>query len=108
MNIFRSKLPHVQFHNDNLGGVNYQLLKEQEQEQEQEGGEDMPNRKRTSTFQDYIEPFYMQEAISYNPLDKETTFSSTSAHYKSDTQSPFKSKDNSSRNNVLDIDEQFR
>lgn len=23
MNIFRSKLKHVQFHNDNLGGVNY-------------------------------------------------------------------------------------
>ena len=23
MNIFRSKLQHVQFHNDNLGGVNY-------------------------------------------------------------------------------------
>ena len=23
MNIFRSKLRHVQFHNDNLGGVNY-------------------------------------------------------------------------------------
>ncbi len=27
MNIFRSKLKHVQFHNDNLGGVNYESLK---------------------------------------------------------------------------------
>lgn len=26
MNIFRSKLRHVTFHNDNLGGVNYQEL----------------------------------------------------------------------------------
>lgn len=30
MNIFRSKLKHVEFHNDNLGGVNYELLKAQQ------------------------------------------------------------------------------
>jgi len=27
MNIFHSKLKHVQFQNDNLGGVNYENLK---------------------------------------------------------------------------------
>jgi len=30
MNIFRSKLKHVTFHNDNLGGVNYQQLNDQQ------------------------------------------------------------------------------
>ena len=36
MNIFRSKLRHVQFHNDNLGGVNYEALKLQQEQQEAE------------------------------------------------------------------------
>lgn len=31
MNIFRSKLKHVQFQNDNLGGVNYQQLQERQE-----------------------------------------------------------------------------
>ena len=31
MNIFRSKLQHVQFQNDNLGGVNYEVLKQQQE-----------------------------------------------------------------------------
>ena len=30
MNIFRSKLKHVQFQNDNLGGVNYQELQQEQ------------------------------------------------------------------------------
>lgn len=54
MNIFRSKLKHVQFHNDNLGGVNYESLKQQQEDS------DHSNRKRRSTFQDYIVPFYTQ------------------------------------------------
>jgi hypothetical protein len=55
MNIFRSKLKHVTFQNDNLGGVNYETLKGQ-----QEGMLENSNRKRRSTFQDYIAPFYAQ------------------------------------------------
>lgn len=36
MNIFRSKLQHVQFQNDNLGGVNYEVLQKQQEGQEGE------------------------------------------------------------------------
>jgi len=32
MNIFRSKLKHVQFQNDNLGGVNYEALQLQQEQ----------------------------------------------------------------------------
>lgn len=103
MNIFRSKLPHVQFHNDNLGGVNYELLKQQ-----QIGSEDHPsNRKRRSTFQDYISPLFIQEPTSetyYSINEKQTNFSSTSAKFKSETQSPLKTQENSSLNNFMDID----
>jgi hypothetical protein len=105
MNIFRSKLRHVQFHNDNLGGVNYQYL-QQQQEQDEEG----PNRRRRSTFQDYIVPFYQEPtAISFHdPPPHHDSFSSSSAKYKSDTYSPKRTKENSSVNNLIDIDEQFR
>ena len=41
-------------------------------------------------------------------MDNESTFSSTSAKYKSETKSPVKSKENSSLNNFMDVDEQFR
>ncbi len=105
MNIFRSKLSHVQFHNDNLGGVNYEFL-----QQQQDSGEDSSaNRKRRSTFQDYIVPFQEPTAHTYyNFNEQETTFSSTSAKYKSETRSPKRTKENSSLNNLMDIDEQFR
>jgi hypothetical protein len=106
MNIFRSKLKHVQFQNDNLGGVNYESLKQQQIEDDF-----AHNRKRRSTFQDYIVPFYTQEPSTQNYYDfvqKDHDQSSTSAKYKSETLSAKKSKDNSSFNNFMDIDEQFR
>ena len=84
MNIFRSKLKHVQFHNDNLGGVNYESLKQQ-QLQNSEDLLDNSNRKRRSTFQDYIVPFYAQEPLAetyYSFLEKDHDVSSTSAKYK--------------------------
>jgi hypothetical protein len=60
MNIFRSKLKHVEFQNDNLGGVDYASLKYQQAE-----GQDLAlNRKRTSTFQDYIAPYSSQETVA--------------------------------------------
>lgn len=108
MNIFRSKLKHVQFHNDNLGGVNYESLKEQQDSQEDPFGS---NRKRRSTFQDYIAPIYAQEPAAqsyYNFVEKDHDLSSTSAKYKSESMSAKKSKENSSLNNFMDIDEQFR
>lgn len=106
MNIFRSKLKHVQFQNDNLGGVNYESLKQQQIQDDS-----AHNRKRRSTFQDYIVPFYTQEPSAQNYYDfvqKDHDQSSTSAKYKSETLSAKKSKDNSSFNNFMDIDEQFR
>lgn len=89
MNIFRSKLKHVQFHNDNLGGVNYESLKQQQEDT------DHSNRKRRSTFQDYIVPFYTQEPLGesyYSFLEKDYDQSSTSAKYKSESLSAKKSK----------------
>lgn len=110
MNIFRSKLKHVQFHNDNLGGVNYESLKQQQLDP-LHLDPDSSNRKRRSTFQDYIAPFYAQEPLAesyYSFLEKDYDQSSTSAKYKSESLSAKKSKDNSSFNNFMDIDEQFR
>jgi hypothetical protein len=109
MNIFRSKLKHVQFHNDNLGGVNYESLKQQQLDNSEQFIDH--NRKRRSTFQDYIVPFYAQEPLAetyYNFLDKDHDQSSTSAKYKSESLSAKKSKESSSFNNLMDIDEQFR
>jgi len=57
MNIFRSKLKHVEFQNDNLGGVDYESLKYQQEEGEEAVSS---NRKRRSTFQDYIAPYCSQ------------------------------------------------
>lgn len=50
MNIFRSKLKHIQLQNDNLGGVDYENLKEQEQQHEM-------RRPRRSTYQDHSHAF---------------------------------------------------
>jgi len=104
MNIFRSKLKHVQFQNDNLGGVNYEAL--QLQQEQQDNTEHSP--KRRSTFQDYITPFYSYEPTSQNYfefIDKDHDQSSTSAKYKSESLSAKKSKEEStSLNNFLDID----
>ena len=101
MNIFRSKLKHVQFHNDNLGGVNYQYL-QQQQEYEEEG----PNRPRRSTFQDYIVPYHQEPTvISFQEsTSKHEAFSSNSGKFKSETHSPKRTKENSSINNLMDID----
>jgi hypothetical protein len=44
----------------------------------------------------------------YSFLEKDHDQSSTSAKYKSESLSAKKSKDNSSFNNFMDIDEQFR
>ena len=55
MNIFRSKLKHVEFQNSNLGGVNYSDLKQQQKLYESNPNPyDEINRRRRSTFQDYI------------------------------------------------------
>lgn len=45
----------------------------------------MTNRKRRSTFQDYIVPFYGNETSQayYNFVEKDHDLSSTSAKYKS-------------------------
>lgn len=69
------------------------------------------NRKRRSTFQDYIAPFYAQEPMAetyYSFLEKDHDLSSTSAKYKSESLSAKKSMENSSFNNFMDVDEQFR
>ena len=82
MNIFRSKLKHVQFQNDNLGGVNYQQL----QEKQEWAPSTDSHRKRRSTFQDYIVPFYSQEPThqTYYQAEKDSGHESTSAaRYKS-------------------------
>ena len=86
MNIFRSKLKHVQFQNDNLGGVNYQSLKQQQQLQETPFSYEQSNRKRRSTFQDYIVPIHPQQLIPqnyYSFVEKDYDLSSTSDKYKS-------------------------
>jgi len=65
------------------------------------------NRKRRSTFQDYIAPFYIQEPTAqtyYNFIDKDLDQSSTSAKYQSESLSAKKSQENSSFNNFIDID----
>ena len=79
MNIFRSKLKHVQFQNENLGGVNYQQLQER-----QEWNQPIESiRKRRSTFQDYIPPFCAQEPSPQTYYEKDSGHESTSAKHRS-------------------------